>query len=236
MNPTPTIVLGGTGYVAGELLRLIAGHPQLKLAGVMSNSQAGTRIADVFPQLQDAFGDQCFGTKVEMLDLLASGEKVALFSAAPHGASAALVAEFIRKADEIDCDLTVVDVSADFRFAEADTYAAVYGQAHGAPELLGQFASAIPEHLAATDRPHIGHPGCFATSLLIGAVPLIKLGIAGPGSVCRRHYRQHRFRAHARRRNTSPGTPLEPVRIQGPRTPTCPRGHGHLRGHRRPAA
>jgi len=189
MSPVRTVVLGGTGYVAGELLRLIAVHPQLELVGVMSNSRAGTPLQDIFPQLQDAFGDLCFGTKDAMLDLLASGEpatgelmpnRIALFSAAPHGASAALVAEFIRKADEIGCDLTVVDMSADFRYAEAETYAAVYGQAHGAPEILGQFASAIPEHLAATDRPHIGHPGCFATSLLIAAVPLIKLGIAGP--------------------------------------------------------
>lgn len=189
MSPVRTIVLGGTGYVAGELLRLIAGHPQLDLAGVMSNSRAGAQLHDVFPQLQDAFGDLCFGTQDEILELLGSdtsgpGEptpnRMALFSAAPHGASAALVARFLRKADETGCNLTVVDVSADFRYSEAEAYAAVYGQAHGAPEILGQFASAIPEHLAATDRPHIGHPGCFATSLLIAAVPLMELGIAGP--------------------------------------------------------
>jgi N-acetyl-gamma-glutamyl-phosphate reductase len=174
----PTIVLGGTGYVAGELLRLLAGHPQLAVAGVMSRSSAGKPVRDMFPQLQQSLGDLRFGTRDQMLDLLQG--KVALFSAAPHGASAALVADFVTAAANKDCDLTVVDVSADFRFANADDYAAVYGQPHGAPELLPAFASALPEHLPANDKPHVGHPGCFATSLLLAAVPLLQLDIAGP--------------------------------------------------------
>jgi len=174
----PTLVLGGTGYVAGELLRLLAHHPQLEVGGVMSESRAGTRIADVFPQLQNAYGEQRFVTRTDMSDLLKG--RVALFSAAPHGASAALVAGFIDEAQANGCELTVVDVSADFRYAQADDYAAVYGQSHGAPQLLDRFASALPEHLAATDKPHIGHPGCFATSLLLAAVPLLQLNLAGP--------------------------------------------------------
>jgi len=174
----PTVVLGGTGYVAGELLRLIVGHPQLELAGVMSESQAGQPIRQVFPQLQDSLGEMCFGTKQQTLDLMDG--QVALFSAAPHGASAALVADFLRRAEANGCRLTVVDVSADFRYADAESYAAVYGQPHGAPELLKRFGSGLPEHVAATDKPHIGHPGCFATSLLLAAVPLLQLELAGP--------------------------------------------------------
>ncbi|MDH3978234.1 MAG: N-acetyl-gamma-glutamyl-phosphate reductase [Gammaproteobacteria bacterium] len=175
----PTIVLGGTGYVAGELLRLLVTHPQLEVVGVMSESKAGEPIKETFPQLQDGLGNLCFGTKQEMLAMLGSGQ-YALFSAAPHGASAALVAEFITQAEQSNCELTVVDVSADFRYADADAYAAVYGQPHGAPELLDQFASALPEHLTHTDKPHIGHPGCFATALLIASVPLMKLGLTEP--------------------------------------------------------
>jgi N-acetyl-gamma-glutamyl-phosphate reductase common form len=177
MSNIPTIVIGGTGYVAGELLRLLVGHPHLEVAGVMSESQAGSAIRDTFPQLQNTLGKLAFGTKQDMLALLKSGGQWALFSAAPHGASAALIAEFIEQADATGCKLTVVDVSADFRYADAHDYAAVYGQPHGAPQLLEQFASAVPEHLAATDKPHIGHPGCFATALLIAAVPLMKLGL-----------------------------------------------------------
>ena len=180
MSSIPTIVLGGTGYVAGELLRLLVSHPHLEVAGVMSESRAGTLIRDTFPQLQSSIGDLAFGTKQDMLALLkgsSADDQWALFSAAPHGASAALVAEFIEQANATSCKLTVVDVSADYRYADANAYAAVYGQPHGAPQLLDQFASAVPEHLAATDKPHIGHPGCFATALLIAAVPLMKLGL-----------------------------------------------------------
>jgi len=176
VNKVPAIVLGGTGYVAGELLRLLTGHPHLEVAGVMSESRAGSAIRDTFPQLQNTFGNLAFATRQALLATLTSG-RCALFSAAPHGASAALIAEFIERADACGCELTVVDVSADFRYSDAGAYAAVYGQPHGAPQLLGQFASALPEHLPATDRPHIGHPGCFATALLIAAVPLMKLGL-----------------------------------------------------------
>jgi len=176
VNKVPAIVLGGSGYVAGELLRLLAGHPHLEVAGVMSESRAGSAIRDTFPQLQNTLGNLAFGTRQTLLATLASG-RCALFSAAPHGASAALIGEFIEQADACGCELTVVDVSADFRYSNAGTYAAVYGQPHGAPQLLGRFASALPEHLPATDKPHIGHPGCFATALLIAAVPLMKLGL-----------------------------------------------------------
>lgn len=184
MSSIPTIVLGGTGYVAGELLRLLVGHPHLEVTGVMSESRAGSLIRDTFPQLQNRLGDLAFGTKQDMLALLGSSptgehddDRWALFSAAPHGASAALIAEFIEQADAVGSKLTVIDVSADFRYADAGAYSAVYGQPHGAPQLLDRFTSALPEHLAATDKPHIGHPGCFATALLIAAVPLMKLGL-----------------------------------------------------------
>lgn len=175
----PTVILGGSGYVAGELLRLVLGHPQLALAGVMSESQAGAPIAAAFPHLRPALGDRAFQSREQIMALFGPGP-LALLSAAPHGASAALLASFITWARERRTDLTVIDVSADFRFATAGAYEAVYKHAHGAPQLLGEFACAVPEHLPATDKPHVAHPGCFATAMLLAAVPLVKLGIVGP--------------------------------------------------------
>ena len=172
-NKIPTIVLGGTGYVAGELLRLIAGHPQLELAAAVSTSQAGSTIKSVFPHLQNAFGEQRYITQNEVGKFLQGG-KAALFSAAPHGARAALIADMLKQAGQNGCKLTVVDVSADFRYPDASSYEAVYGSKHGAPELLEQFSSGLPEHMQAS-TPHIGHPGCFATAMLLGAVPLLEM-------------------------------------------------------------
>lgn len=176
MTATPTFLLGGTGYVAGELLRLLAQHPHLEVAGVLSASRAGTPIREVFPQLQDSYGDRVFCNRDTLYGEFPTG-RAALFSAAPHGASAALVAECLARAAQAQTELTVVDVSADFRYPDAAAYAAVYGQAHGAPELLESFRCAVPEHLQASDQPHVAHPGCFATALLLATVPLVSLDL-----------------------------------------------------------
>lgn len=174
----PTLILGGSGYVAGEVLRLVLGHPGLELAGIMSDSQAGSAVAATFPHLRALAGDLKFASREELLERFGPG-RLLLLSAAPHGASAALLAGFITWARDRRTDLTVIDMSADFRFATAAAYEAVYKHPHGAPQLLGEFASALPEHLQGTDRPHIGHPGCFATAMLLAAVPLLRLGITG---------------------------------------------------------
>ena len=174
----PTIVLGGTGYVAGELLRLIAAHPQLELAAAVSESQAGETIKSVFPHLQNAFGNQRYISRDHVGEHLHG--KVALFSAAPHGASAGMIAELLALAKKKNCQLTVVDASADFRFSSAADYAAVYGHPHGAPQLLDQFSSGLSEHMATPTQPHIGHPGCFATAMLLGTVPILAMDLIEP--------------------------------------------------------
>jgi len=183
-NAVATVVLGGTGYVAGELLRLIAGHPQLQLTAAVSESQAGEAIKSVFPHLQNAFSNQAYIGRDELdavLEIL-KGQHVALFSAAPHGASAAMIESALRSAAKAGCTMTVVDASADFRFDNNAAYEAVYGHPHGAQSLLDQFESALPEHRSmgadSNSKPHIGQPGCFATSMLMGAVPLIQSGIS----------------------------------------------------------
>ncbi len=183
-NAVPTVILGGTGYVAGELLRLVAGHPQLQLCAAVSESQAGEAIKSVFPHLQNAFANQAYIGRDELDETLVklAGQHVALFSAAPHGASAAMIESVLQSADQAGCTLTVVDASADFRFDNNAAYEAVYGHPHGAQALLDQFTSALPEHRSmsagSADKPHVGQPGCFATSMLLGAVPLLQSGIS----------------------------------------------------------
>ena len=176
----PALVLGGTGYVAGEFARLIAGHPTLTLAGAVSGSRAGETIAGVFPQLASAYPDARFISFDEVPALVARHERLALFSAAPHGASAKMIAEVLRSASGVGTRIHAVDASADFRYASRPAFEAVYGQDHGAPDLLGSFRCAVPEHLAELDTPHVAHPGCFATSVLLGAVPLLAAGLIEP--------------------------------------------------------
>jgi N-acetyl-gamma-glutamyl-phosphate reductase common form len=172
-EPIPTVVLGGSGYVAGELLRLLAAHPQFRLAAVMSDSHPGEPLARAFPHLATAYPDVRFRSQAEVQKVLCEAPQPALFSAAPHGVSAALIDALLTGAERAGSAPRVVDISADFRYATADAYARVYGHAHAAPARLAQFTCALPEHLAAPATPHIGHPGCFATAMLLASVPLL---------------------------------------------------------------
>jgi len=176
----PAIVLGGTGYVSGELLRLIAGHPQLRLAGILSDSQPGTLVSAAFGHLAAAYPLTRFSSQEQIEELVATLPVSAIISAAPHGASAALIDRLLTVAEAAGTQPRVVDISADFRYRTAEAYAAVYKHEHGAPARLAQFTCAVPEHLAQAPTPHVAHPGCFATAILLASVPLLKLGLVSP--------------------------------------------------------
>ena len=175
--PVPAVVLGASGYVGGELLRLLAAHPHFDLAAAVSDSGAGKTIGELFPHLASAFGSTTFVAHAEWLDHVRHDGQVALFSAAPHGASAAVIAAAIQACEERNIDVHVVDSSADFRYADQDAYEAVYRTKHGAPDMLGNFRCALPEHVSDVDVAHIGHPGCFATASLLAVVPLVQSGL-----------------------------------------------------------
>ncbi len=177
---TPAFVLGGTGYVAGELLRLIAQHPRLELAAAMSDGQPGTKVAAAFPHLASAYPSLEFADLSELEARIRRIPRSALFCAAPHGAAAALIDRLLASAESGGAEARCVDISADYRYASAEAYQAVYKHAHGAPARIAQFTCAVPEHLAAAPTPHISHPGCFATAALLASVPLLALGLAEP--------------------------------------------------------
>jgi len=91
VSAIPAVVLGGTGYVAGELLRLIAAHPRFELAAVMSDTQPGEPLAAAFPHLASAYPDERFKSQAQLQEIVSAARLSAVFSAAPHGASAALI-------------------------------------------------------------------------------------------------------------------------------------------------
>src|ERR1700722_10764028 len=176
----PTVVLGGTGYVAGELLRLIAGHPQFKLPAVMSDSQPGEPVANAFPHLVSAFPDTVFTSQAGIEKLLVETPHTAVFAAAPHGVSAVLIDSLLNAAATAGTRPRVVDISADYRYSSAQAYEAVYKHPHGAPGRIAEFTCAVPEHLKKLETPHVAHPGCFATATLLASVPLLALGLVPP--------------------------------------------------------
>jgi N-acetyl-gamma-glutamyl-phosphate reductase len=174
---TPAIVLGGTGYVAGELLRLLAAHPRLAVAAILSDSQPGAAVAAAFPHLLGSYPELKFSGLDEIEAMIGRIPRAALFSAAPHGVAAGIIDRLLTAAEAAGTQMHCVDISADFRYASADAYEAVYKHAHGAPARIRQFTCAVPEHLSRSPTPHVAHPGCFATATLLASVPLLALGL-----------------------------------------------------------
>jgi N-acetyl-gamma-glutamyl-phosphate reductase common form len=174
----PATVLGATGYVGGEILRLLASHPQLDLVAAVSDSRAGEPIAGVFPHLAAAYGARRFVAHEDWIEHAADRPELALFSAAPHGASARVIDAALALAKSRGIEAHVVDSSADFRFPDREAFEAVYGGEHGAPGLFEAFTSGVPEHVSGTPAAHVGHPGCFATAILLAALPLLQSGLS----------------------------------------------------------
>jgi N-acetyl-gamma-glutamyl-phosphate reductase common form len=177
---TPALVLGGTGYVAGELLRLLAGHPGLRPVALVSESRAGEPVEATFPHLAGCFDGLRFSAPREISALIAGAPRLAAFSALPHGVSAARVEELLSAAETAGTELRVVDMSSDFRFSRAADWERIYGRPHGAAQRVSSFTCALPEHHRGVPAEHVSHPGCFTTAALLALVPLLASELVEP--------------------------------------------------------
>jgi N-acetyl-gamma-glutamyl-phosphate reductase len=166
-------VLGASGFVGGELLRLCAQHPALLPVRLFGSSQAGQRLDAVHPHLALAYPDAAVNSyaasSLDGIDLV--------FAALPHGESQAVAPEIIAR------NIPLVDLGADFRLESGEDYALWYGEPHRAPELLGRFVYGIPElHRASiAASATVAAAGCYATAAILALKPL--MGMIEPGSV-----------------------------------------------------
>ncbi|MEM9035136.1 MAG: N-acetyl-gamma-glutamyl-phosphate reductase [Actinomycetota bacterium] len=162
-------VIGASGFAGSELLRLAASHPSLDVVVATGDSQAGTRVCDLYPHLAAAYPDLVFDTydpeALDGLDVVVLG--------LPHGVSGGVVPELTDRVG------TIVDLAADFRLLDADVYEQWYGEAHPHPELLGTFAYGLPElfrdQLDGATR--IALPGCYPTTVSLALAPLVRQGL-----------------------------------------------------------
>ena len=162
-------VAGASGYAGGELLRLLAGHPEFDLVTATAHSQAGSPVSAVHPQLTGL--DLTLGSTDA--DTLSDADLV--FLALPHGQSAAVAAQ-------LPAGVKVVDLGADFRLESAEQWTRYYGGGHagtwtyGLPELPGARAA-----IASADR--VANTGCYAATIILALAPLIASGVADPEDV-----------------------------------------------------
>jgi N-acetyl-gamma-glutamyl-phosphate reductase common form len=168
-----TFIIGGSGYVSGEMIRLSLGHPYLELQGVVSSTKQEQSIDSAFPHLATILRNLTFIDIASLMLDLPSHDKVLILAAAPHGKSAEIIKKIYNEAHRLNVDLSIIDTSADFRFNDAKAYQSIYGIKHCAPELLDKFLCNIPELEPSKTSKLIAHPGCFATSMLLSLAPLI---------------------------------------------------------------
>ena len=169
-----TAILGASGYVGGELLRLIPAHPELAPAKLYGESKAGQALGMVHPHLAATFPDTVF----EKFDGSLDGIDL-VFAALPHGHSQRLASSIL------DSGIPFVDLGADFRLDDAATYERWYGHAHEAPELLGRLIYGIPElhRDAIKGAKAVAAAGCYATAAILALKPLVEAALVKPDSL-----------------------------------------------------
>jgi LysW-gamma-L-alpha-aminoadipyl-6-phosphate/LysW-L-glutamyl-5-phosphate reductase len=159
-------VVGASGYVGGEILRLLVSHPHAEISMVTSRQYAGEYISRIQPGLKGftdlTFSELDYEKLIEKCDLV--------FTAVPHGTAVDIVKALY------DRGMKVIDLSADYRLHNAADYDKWYGWQHPHPELLSKSVFGVPElHREEIKKSQIvSCPGCMAVTSILGLYPLIK--------------------------------------------------------------
>lgn len=165
-------ILGATGYTGLELCRLLLQHPKVAISHLFSFSNVGTPVTAFYPQLHglshlsyEAFDADHVPTDIDIL-----------FLALPHANSHKILRKLMGHPH-----LKIVDLSADFRLADPNLFQHYYDVVHEAPDLLPSVAPGFPELFREQIRgaKAVAAPGCYATSVILAGMPLVKAGYAG---------------------------------------------------------
>ena len=153
-------VVGASGYAGGELLRLLSTHDNFELTYISAGSNAGEEITSIHQHLLNFAGRKFEKTDIELIN-----KCDLVFLALPHGESASLIANISQK-------IKIVDLGADFRLADATSWANYYGG-----DYAGQFTYGLAEINGNTERisksEKVANPGCYATAIILGSAPAI---------------------------------------------------------------
>jgi N-acetyl-gamma-glutamyl-phosphate reductase len=170
-------VVGASGYTGEELVRLLLRHPRAEITVVTSRQFAGKSLGEVFPRASHhptaklQFSDATPGKIAE--------EAEVVFLALPHGVAVDFAGPLLK------AGARVIDLSADFRIKNAETYREFYGQEHSAPDLLPAAVYGLPEIYRDKIREArlVACPGCYPTSILLPMIPLLRQRLIEPGSI-----------------------------------------------------
>lgn len=167
-------IIGASGYTGVELIRILLQHPDVKISAVTSEQNAGKKISDIFPNLKN----RC-DLLLENADPSVIADKCDLvFTALPHKAAMEVIPTFLKLGKKI------IDLSADYRLADADIYEKWYDK-HLNRELLKDAVYALPEirRDEIKNARIVANPGCYPTSIILALAPLLKTGIIDTSSI-----------------------------------------------------
>jgi len=182
-------VFGSTGYTASELLRVLSGHPHVRIVNLISSSNAGRRVSEVLPPLSPIFGDELFCSEPREDYELA-------FLCLPHEVSMELVPSLLQQGKR------VIDLSGAYRIREERAYEEFYGFEHKYVQVLKEAVYGLPELFRRdiSSANLVANPGCYPTATLLGAYPLLRevkvneiivhavSGVSGAGRKPRQHF------------------------------------------------
>ena len=168
-------IIGASGYTGNELVRILAQHPKAEIIAITSRTHEGRRFEEVYGNFTGWNGPVFTGS--DSADAVAGCDVV--FMAMPHGAALELVPPLLQKGQK------VIDLGADFRFRDAQTYQTWYKLQHTQGELTKNAVYGLPEIYRKEIRQAelVGNPGCYPTSVILPVYPLLKEGLVDPDRI-----------------------------------------------------
>lgn len=172
---TKVAIIGATGYTALELIKLLVRHPNVEITTATSRQDGHPHVAMVHPSLAGRLD-----LRMENLGPIAvAGRAECVFCCLPHGASSEVVPHLL------DAGVRVIDLSADYRLRDPETYAVWYGQKHNDPGRLNSAVYGMPEFFRdrIADAQLVASPGCYPTAAILALAPLLKRRLIDPQDI-----------------------------------------------------
>lgn len=167
-------IIGATGFTGSELVRILHDHPAAEITVITSESRAGERFSDVHP-----FFKNIVDVKLEKSAALEEKEFDLAFLALPHGVSMNFAESLVNRG------VPVIDLSGDFRLSSPEVYSRWYNKEHTYKAGFGNAVYGLPELFgkSVSGTPIVANPGCYPTSVILAAAPLIREGLVDMGSI-----------------------------------------------------
>jgi N-acetyl-gamma-glutamyl-phosphate reductase len=168
-------ILGGTGYSALELIKLLLRHPEAEITAVTSRQEGNPHVANVHPSLTGRIDLHC----EDLEPAVVAARADCVFGCLPHGVTASIVPRLL------DAGAKVIDLSADYRLESPEVYAEWYGEKHPDAANLKNAVYGLPELFRSRIREArlVANPGCYPTSAILALAPFLKAGLIEPRGI-----------------------------------------------------